>query len=464
MENGKQSDQDTKDAKTDNDALLQTAVVIPETLQASAGRGRLRFQRAVRSIILMIRSCRYIITRSNYCQLMELHFKEPTPPPVIVGNMLLYDVNHFKVRESQIPGLLEEIMQKTPEQRSKKEVSLIQNMLRTLSMFRRYSRSFQLHFSRVVRYQRLERRRVVFQKGHCGNSLYFVFSGLLAVTKDDDGSSAFVDKNPILLKEGMTFGDVALIKRQRRNTTVVCMERTELMVVDKEDFFAYKMHREIMKEFEDHLSFFRSLQLFSTWSSSLIEQMTDQSQAEVYCFDHVVVKDTNEMSNILFIFKGQCDLLRKVDLTSCSGYQRLLKQHAYSGSTATRSPPTGVNDRLTNHEEGGAKMDLPTHAWFVVDTLSRGSTYGLHQYNIPPSLRDPRRFTLVSQGVEIVRVEMPFFEELVDNTTINKLKDLAKSYPSDEELCKVFLKQNHWEAYKRHVVQGCLMKNPLAGP
>lgn len=48
-----------------------------------------------------------------------------------------------------------------------------------------------------------------------------------------------------------------MIKTLRRNATVVCMEETELMVVDKEDFFANKMDVELKREFDYRFRFFR---------------------------------------------------------------------------------------------------------------------------------------------------------------------------------------------------------------
>lgn len=50
---------------------------------------------------------------------------------------------------------------------------------------------------------------------------------------------------------------MALIKGLKRNATVVCMEETELMVIDKEDFFANKMDVELKREFEYRFNFFR---------------------------------------------------------------------------------------------------------------------------------------------------------------------------------------------------------------
>lgn len=53
---------------------------------------------------------------------------------------------------------------------------------------------------------RFERRRVIVKKGHIGRSFYFIYFGTVAVTNDEDGSSAFGDSSPTLIHKGASFG------------------------------------------------------------------------------------------------------------------------------------------------------------------------------------------------------------------------------------------------------------------
>ncbi|XP_062384055.1 cyclic nucleotide-binding domain-containing protein 2-like [Sardina pilchardus] len=425
------------------------------------------FRQAVRSVMTMWRVCRIFMSRSMHLNILENLNTQPTG----VGNNLVFDLNHFKTKKNHIPLKLVEIMWKHPEHRSEPEVLLLLSLLTTIDSFRRYSPTLQLLLSRVVRYQRLERRRVVVKKGDLGHSFYFVYSGQVAVTKDQDGNSAFVAKEPILIKKGMGFGDVALIKGLRRNATVVCMEETELMVIDREDFFANKMDVELKREFEYRFNFFRSLKLVSSFSSSLIERLADHSKAEQFRHGRIVVKDTNDMGNLIFVARGLCDVLRKVDLTKCKTYQRLLKQRqtAESGvKTGLPRQPEGVSSEKTSahtHRVApppvkGPPIDLPTSAWFLIDSLQQGSTFGLNEYLIPHRQRDGRSLTLVSRCVEILRVEKTCFDELVDQEALKKLQDIQKTYPSDEELCAVMLRHQRWERFKDVVMTDVLEHCP----
>lgn len=47
---------------------------------------------------------------------------------------------------------------------------------------------------------------MIVKKGQRGNSFYFIYLGTVAVTDDEDGSSAFLDPHPTLLHKGGCFG------------------------------------------------------------------------------------------------------------------------------------------------------------------------------------------------------------------------------------------------------------------
>lgn len=65
----------------------------------------------------------------------------------------------------------------------------------------------QEHFLiRSQTFPRFGRRRVIVKKGQRGNSFYFIYLGTVAVTEDEDGSSAFLDPHPTLLHKGGCFG------------------------------------------------------------------------------------------------------------------------------------------------------------------------------------------------------------------------------------------------------------------
>lgn len=47
---------------------------------------------------------------------------------------------------------------------------------------------------------------MIIKKVRKSNSFYFIYLGKVAVTEDEDGSSAFLDPHPMLLCKGDCFG------------------------------------------------------------------------------------------------------------------------------------------------------------------------------------------------------------------------------------------------------------------
>ncbi|XP_078721245.1 cyclic nucleotide-binding domain-containing protein 2 [Lampetra fluviatilis] len=424
----------------------------------------------------------------------------------VSGDDLLFDPNNFKsLYEFTLPEKAVRAALKPPGERSDTEVIFLRGLLRGLSSFRRYTAHLQLMLAGVVRYEKFGRRRVIVKKGHYGRRFYFVFSGLVAVTKDNDGSSAFIDPEPILLRKGAGFGEIALLKDLSRNATIVCMEETELLVVDKEDFFAYKLDQELRKEFQYRYNFFRSLELFSTWSDESLETMADHCKIEEFNHGQVVTGDTSETKSIIFVIKGCCDVLRLVDLSACPSYHDWLQQQVkiqekniadiYMDTRSMlrdgyrneyKEPGSGDEDeprRLSLKSVGYGPSSLQPPATLLddykaavyirVDAIRPGQYFkgvnmnvledilekdgklvketGLKQFLVPEFHRDGRPMVITSQGAKVLRVRLDKFGELMNDATLKELKKQSEPYPKDDALCQIFLEQNQWKLYKREL-------------
>ncbi|XP_075444224.1 cyclic nucleotide-binding domain-containing protein 2-like isoform X3 [Ascaphus truei] len=429
---------------------------------------------------------------------------------------LAFDTSFFKSQyEFTFPEKAIEVTLRRPEERSHPDIRFIRSMMMGILSFRRYSSPMQLMLARVVYYRRFGRGRIVVRKGHRGNSFYFVFSGVIAVTQDEDGSSALLDPEPILLHKGASFGDVALLKGLKRNATVICMEDTEFLVVDREEFFRNKLDQELQKELEYRVHFFRSLDLFSSWSDQSLEMLADHCKAEECHHSQVMVNDTSETKNIIFVTKGRCEVLRLVDLSQCPAFLRWTKQHeALLGKSMLTNPP-GKPPALLNsaipsigpydkHEarrssavrspekrrasgkrepysledivwrngltlsgpEAPVGLDLPRSlvaaVYLRIDSIHPGQYFSLTFLPIMEH-RDPRTMVIISQGAEVIRIKMDKFSELADLPTLKKIKAEMCLYPRDNDLCRVFLEQNRWKIFKADLVSH-LSSAPSARP
>ncbi|XP_022082454.1 cyclic nucleotide-binding domain-containing protein 2-like isoform X2 [Acanthaster planci] len=518
---------------------------------------RARFLRAARQVKML---CAVQISLNRYATeagkgtfgatLPDLVASLSAAPSVVyvpsTKEKLTFNAGAFKSNyEFTWPKKAKEAVAKRPEERTESDVQLIGGLMRGLHSFRKYSRAHQQLIARVVRLQKYGRRRVVVRKGHLGYAFYFIFAGAACVTLDEDEESAFVKKEVTILRKGACFGEIALMKDTRRKATIVCLQDTEFLVVDRDDFFEQGLHQHIQAEFEYKFNFFRRLELFSSWPDDKLEEVSDMARIEEYNHDSVIVKDSRELHWLLFVTKGRCDVLKLVDLAkvsvarneddpqgqkkhggtsllsgdyplsllpeghrtpfpwltphklpvntrpkttgqiNCKSKEKIavegelnqrrsksagvrytedvsdldIPSESYSRSTMT----SGLSMHKRRSSDPGTPHKLPSHislgiatmkgdgveagVYIRVDSLRPGQCFGLEGIS-----GEMPQFSLLSLGCELVRVSISKFHEHACEETLDRVKELIPTYPSDHFLWTSFKKQNRWTNFKNDVV------------
>ncbi|XP_053139406.1 cyclic nucleotide-binding domain-containing protein 2 isoform X2 [Hemicordylus capensis] len=504
--------------------------------QSSAGplRGIKAFYNFIVELILLIRACkcfRLCLRGFSGFQLLEYHegIEEKQQSSSIV-----FDRHEFSISKDHFPLKAIQITRKPPAWRTDAEVKQLQNRMLLLESYRQYSPNLQSLLARVVRFERFARRRVVIRKGHIGSSFYFIYCGMVAVTDDYDGSHAFVDSAPTLIRKGLSFGEVALLKGTLRVATVVCVEETELLVVDKKDFFAYKLDMQLEQEARNRYEYLRTLSLFETMPDDSVEEVANFCKVERFNYGQVITNDIAGSTTIIFITKGACEVLRLVELSTCPSYRKWLSKqlgfpkrelhmkerrqmgsdiacvdrfksttwNSFTGQKLSELKEYYTSQPLNKLYEGYERQSsiFKNHRSVlinvepcVIESLDYGqqddgkevvqsvvsgslkkkqayyTSYGdvpasvaaavyvrvdeLHKGEYITNLQDTRQMILVSKGAEIIRFRKEKFEELIDNVTTVKLYNLTVKYPSDDELCQVFLRHNAWEMFKKDLLK-----------
>uniref|UniRef100_F6QFP9 Cyclic nucleotide-binding domain-containing protein 2 n=1 Tax=Ornithorhynchus anatinus TaxID=9258 RepID=F6QFP9_ORNAN len=454
-----------------------------------------------RKITMMIRVCKmfrqglrgfreYQIMEETHCKASVFTTSSKKQGP------LLFNYKDFKSQKGHFPPRAIEITKKIPAWRQEAELRMLCNLLQVIESFRTYSERLQELLAKVIRFERFGRRRVIVKKGHPGHSFYFIYRGKVAVTDDEDGSSAFLDLHPTMLHQGASFGEVALLSRVLRIATVVCMDETELLVVDREDFFANRLDEELQAEFQQRFDFFRNMDLFRTWPDELLQALSRQCKVEKYRFGQVICQDITQSGNALFIRQGHCDVLRLVDLPTCPSYYKWIWQHLQyqkhskmdhktlgkpAGPASRRghgrstqpalclhlpspnpvpgrkrhppsfptSPPIPSYKGVVTTEFGKLPVEAAVGAYIRVQGVDEGEVLGLHQILLPEGLQDKRPLILVSQGAEVIQLKINKLEGFLDRETNEKLTQMQIPYPSDDEICQRFLRENDWRIFHR---------------
>ncbi|XP_053783266.1 cyclic nucleotide-binding domain-containing protein 2 isoform X1 [Desmodus rotundus] len=240
---------------------------------------------------------------------------------------ITFDTMDFVAESDYFPPKAIEITRKKPSWRTEQEIQTLCNILQVLSSYRNYSESLQLLLAKVIRFERFGRKRVIIKKVRKSNSFYFIYLGRVAVTEDEDGSSAFLDPQPMLLYKGDCFGEMGVLSSSVRRATVVCMEETELLVVDKEDFIANNLDQEVKKDAQCRFKFFRKMDLLLSWPDEKLWKLVTQGKVEKYSYGQLISEDIVKSSSIMFVCGGSCEVLRLLDLSASPSYYKWIWQH-----------------------------------------------------------------------------------------------------------------------------------------
>ncbi|KAK2141753.1 hypothetical protein LSH36_1048g00007 [Paralvinella palmiformis] len=383
---------------------------------------------------------------------------------------ITFCLKNFQMKkELSVPLVLINAMEKTPNRRTEQETLAISHLMRNLPSFRNYTQDMQLEMSRIVRYQKCEKGRVVLRKGHIGYSVYFIYSGSVSVVLDAEGEEMYVRKPKVILRKGACFGEIALLRDARRNATIVCAEECEFLVIDKDDFIESGLHLMVEEELNNRFTFFRNWPPFEEVSDDVIHHMASISRTEYFNYNKVVINDSRRNENIWFVVEGSCDVLRLVDLRISPKYRRIAKlmatdQHHYlvNGAYNQVKPATKARNNSSTKTEPNNKRHTEaenppeTNIYVKLDTLRDGQSFGLDDFFNSDDDFEPCRHSLVSKACTVIHISRDKLAEILDPDTVQLMKPFGKSYPTDMALCESFLSKSEWNNYKQEVVSDIL--------
>ncbi|EPY78292.1 hypothetical protein CB1_001108041 [Camelus ferus] len=335
---------------------------------------------------------------------------------------ITFDTMDFVAESGHFPPKAIQITQKKPAWRTEHEIQALCNILQVLDSYRSYSEPLQLLLAKVMRFERFGRRRVIVKKGQRGSSFYFIYLGTVAVTEDEDGSSAFLDPNPKLLQKGSYFGGSCEVLR--------------LINLETSPFY--------------HKWIWQHLQLVDDRPSNT--HLKDLSPVERFKEFQIRSYPVQDFSFLKLLH------LQKAQGQQGSSFSRKIKT---SGNTLPKTLGSKIKSRcphfidcsMINTKYGDLPKEAAVGAYMKIHTVEQGEILGLHQILLPETQHDMRPLILISLGAEVIRVREEKFCDLLDSKTIEKLSKFKIKYPSDEDMCQKFLKENSWNIFRKDLLR-----------
>ncbi|XP_074085264.1 cyclic nucleotide-binding domain-containing protein 2 isoform X4 [Macrotis lagotis] len=396
------------------------------TTEERKERSKKPFYKLVKKIITMTKVCKILQQGLHgFQQYQIMQSREREQLIFSAWDAKTFNCEYFFRDKGHFPQKAFQITQKRPEWRDEKEIQSLCSFLQVVDSFCYYSQEIQLLLAKVIRFERFGRRRVIVKKGYKCNSFYFIFFGTVAVTSDEDGSSAFLDRNPELLSKGSSFGGLCDVIRLLDLSTChsyykwIWKHLTPLdySLLNTRDFVSVPRKR--FKDFK--LKSYPDLDFTSLKMAHLEKSKQEENFS-----------------------------IPKDDQFNQTDYKSMNTQKKYYRLSSSSNPFTCP---MVMTEFGPLPERAVVGVYVKVHSLDSGNILGLNQFLIPDSLQDKRNWILMSQGAMIIHLKKDIFGELMDAETRGKLKELEIAYPSDNIMCQKILRENSWNIFRKDLMK-----------
>jgi len=344
-----------------------------------------------------------------------------------VSDYYTFNREYFDMsRSKMLPSKCRKICLKDPAERTHDEILAMRSYMIGLKSFELYPPRMQNALCRVVRFEAFGRGRVIVRFGAIGSSMYFISFGKVGITKDPRGDGVFTQAEPILIERGGCFGEVALANKCTRTATVVCMEYTELLVIDKEDFDNLKLDRFIHLEQDARRQCFQSITPISNFPYADHLMLAQTTRTAFYPINTVIKKSDTLSDYTYFVVRGIIEIFRVIELNECEEYHRQTQKRYYGRTFKMNSGPYKQNHKIV----------------VKIAKRGKGEYFALEEKESSP-------YTIVSQGATVVRITNGVLQDLKMHDSLMKYQSRI---PDQQEIIDHFNQQNEWNFYKKGIV------------
>jgi len=345
---------------------------------------------------------------------------------------------------------------KLPTERTKADLFKLGEILDRLKCFKKFYWQTRRDLAGVVYYDSFEDGRIIVKEGHPSHSLYFIMSGKVLVTQEEEHKFSGVIQTNVLgfMEEGASFGELALLHNMRRTATIRCKgSQCEFLRVDRDDFDGL-LRDSYEQEWQDKKSVIHGLPCFSNWTEADLNIL---SRVKVYKSEAVIVsEDTTEEHNVHFIQSGTCIVVREVANyveNKQFGRQKVLFPSDKLRNELRERQANCQVERRRHRRQATCRYREERRFWQI-------ATFKSGQYfNIGEDLRDTR--IIASERVVCLLVPRVQFMLHQNEQAMDQMrKELDVLIPRQQSVFKMYIRDFKWAQYTRSVVDGVFKDKP----
>ncbi|XP_067211516.1 uncharacterized protein [Linepithema humile] len=198
-----------------------------------------------------------------------------------------------------------------PYERSPSDKAYIYDLIRKLHAFTKHSEDLRKNLAAVCIYQYLPVDRVIVRQGHRADNLYFIANGEVGLSKiaidELTGDEKIIDMG--IMQSGDMFGEVALLHRIPRTSTVVTKTSVDLLLINQDDFDRI-LRNSLTKQWDVLRDALVHFNYFKLWDEETVRECCILSKLKDFKPNEVLLGDGTGMVNYVhFILNGECRLI-----------------------------------------------------------------------------------------------------------------------------------------------------------
>ncbi|CAD8161802.1 unnamed protein product [Paramecium octaurelia] len=198
------------------------------------------------------------------------------------------------------------LLKKQPQHRCKMEIDLLVHFTQELPFFKQYQNSengLQIHREccKHMYLERFQATDIVFHVDSIGTKFYVILDGQVEVLIKRRGYDEL--ESVRILRQGESFGELALIHRQPRLATIRCVNNCYFAVLDKQQF-QHILHYEQTKKIEQNIDYFAQISIFNQLNRTQLTQIYLNSFLYEYEKNQIVLQEGEKSDSFLIVKTG----------------------------------------------------------------------------------------------------------------------------------------------------------------
>ena len=224
------------------------------------------------------------------------------------------------------------------------DIDLLAAFLEQVPLFTEMSRKDLREIAGQLAFLSLRRDTLVIREHDPGEHFFVIYRGLMRVLKEDEAGEPH---EVARLGPGDVFGEIALLEKVPRNSSVISLEDCELMVLSLTDFerlLVARIGAQRIRQLVQVCSFLRRNQLFSGWSSRGLIKAAGEFVFEELSEGTTIIEEGTENEFFYLVYEGELDVFKQNEKVASlgpgdfCGEISLLRETAANATVKTARP------------------------------------------------------------------------------------------------------------------------------